>query len=103
MRQLERGAPARTRSQRRTLNSSRLPPSRRSFLKAAAGSTIALGGLGLPLSRVMALHYGEELLDRGLAVIDMRLPPRPALRMTPEAAETYQIRRAVAAIGGEDT
>jgi len=55
------------------------------------------------LSRVMALHYGDELLDRDLAVIDMRLPERPALRMSAEAAETYQIRRAVAAIGGEET
>jgi cell division protein FtsQ len=55
------------------------------------------------LSRVMALHYGEELLDRDLAVIDMRLPARPVLRMTPEAAETYQIRKAVAAVGGEET
>jgi cell division protein FtsQ len=55
------------------------------------------------LSRIMALHYGEELLDRNIAVIDMRLPERPALRMKPDAAETYQIRRAVAALGGEDT
>jgi cell division protein FtsQ len=55
------------------------------------------------LSRIMALHYGEELLDRDIAVIDMRLPDRPAVRMMPEAANTYQIRRAVAAIGGEDT
>ena len=55
------------------------------------------------LSRIMALHYGEELLDRDIAVIDMRLPDRPALRMKPEAANTYQIRKAVAAIGGEDT
>ena len=55
------------------------------------------------LSRIMALHYGDELLDRDLAVIDMRLPKRPTLRMKPEAAETYQIRRAVAALGGEDT
>jgi cell division protein FtsQ len=55
------------------------------------------------MSRIMALHYGEELLDRDLAVIDMRLPDRPALRMMPEAAETYQIRKAVAALDGEDT
>jgi cell division protein FtsQ len=55
------------------------------------------------LSRVMALHYGDELLDRDISVIDMRLPDRPALRMMPEAAEAYQIRKAVAAIGGEDT
>ena len=55
------------------------------------------------LSMVMALHYGEELLDRDIGVIDLRLPDRPALRMQPGAAETYQIRKAVAAIGGEDT
>ena len=55
------------------------------------------------LSMVMALHYGEELLDRDIGVIDMRLPDRPALRMQPGAAETYQIRKAVAALGGEDT
>lgn len=55
------------------------------------------------LARVMALHYGEELLDRDLAVIDLRVPERPALRMTPEAAETYQIRKAVSAIGGKET
>jgi cell division protein FtsQ len=55
------------------------------------------------MSMVMALHYGEELLDRDIAVIDMRLPDRPALRMQPGAAETYQIRKAVAALGGEDT
>jgi len=55
------------------------------------------------LSRVMALHYGEELLDRGVAVVDMRVPDRPALQMSPEAAETYQIRKAVALLGGKDT
>ena len=55
------------------------------------------------LARIMALHYGEELLDRDLAVIDMRVPDRPVLRMTPAAAETYQIRKAVSAIGGKET
>ena len=55
------------------------------------------------LSRIMALQYGERLLDRDIAVIDMRLPERPALRMKPEAAEAYQIRKAITAIGGEDT
>jgi len=60
-------------------------------------------GAAEALSRVVALHYGEELLDRDIAVIDMRVPQRPALRMNPEAAETYQIRRAVAVIGGKDT
>lgn len=60
-------------------------------------------GAAEALSRIMALHYGEVLLDRDLAVIDMRLPDRPAVRMMPEAAETYQIRKAVAAVGGEET
>lgn len=66
---------------------------------------IQLPGAGFvqAMSRIMALHYGEALLDRDLAVIDLRLPGRPVLRMTPEAAESYRIRKAVAAIGGEDT
>ncbi len=66
---------------------------------------IKLPGVGSieALSLIMALHYGEELLDRDIGVIDLRLPGRPALRMMPGAAETYQIRKAVAAIGGEDT
>ncbi|MGR3717604.1 MAG: cell division protein FtsQ/DivIB [Thermohalobaculum sp.] len=78
---------------------------RRWNLELDRGMTIKLpetGGVEA-LSRIMALHYGEELLDRDIEVIDMRLPERPALRMKSEAAETYQIRRAVAALGGEDT
>ena len=69
------------------------------------GMTIKLpqSGGAEALSRIMAQHYAEELLDRDIAVIDMRLPGRPTLRMKPEAAETHQIRRAVAALGGEDT
>jgi cell division protein FtsQ len=43
------------------------------------------------LARVMALHYGEELLDRDLAAIDMRLGDRPTLRMTPRALETLRL------------
>jgi cell division protein FtsQ len=78
---------------------------RRWDLALDRGMTIKLpqtGGVEA-LSRIMALHYGEELLDRDIKVIDMRLPERPVLRMKSEAAETYQIRRAVAALGGEDT
>ena len=55
------------------------------------------------LSRVMALHYGEELLDRDLAVIDLRLPGRPALRMTAGAVENYHVRKAAAAESGDDS
>ena len=78
---------------------------RRWNLELDRGMTIMLPQTGAveALSRIMALHYGEELLDRDIVVIDMRLPGRPTLRMKPEAAETYQIRRAVAALGGEDT
>ena len=74
-------------------------------LELDRGLTIKLPASGAvaALSRIMALQYGEELLDRDIAVIDMRLPGRPTLRMKPEAAETLQIRRAVAALGGEDT
>ena len=78
---------------------------RRWNLELDRGMTIKLPETGSveALSRIMALHYGEELLDRDIEVIDMRLPGRPTLRMKPMAAETYQIRRAVAALGGEDT
>jgi cell division protein FtsQ len=78
---------------------------RRWNLELDRGLTIKLPQTGAAeaLSRIMAQHYGDELLDRDIAVIDMRLPGRPTLRMKPEAAETYQIRRAVAALGGEDT
>lgn len=55
------------------------------------------------LSRVMAWHYGEELLDRGLAVIDMRLADRPTIRMTEEAAESYRLFEAAQAAGEEET
>lgn len=53
------------------------------------------------LQRVMALHYGEEILDRDLLAIDMRISARPTLRMHPDAAETLRLR-AVAG-EGEDT
>lgn len=57
---------------------------------------------GAALSRVMAWHYGEDVLDRGLAAIDMRIGERPVLRMTEEAAEAHRLR-SVAGESGEDT
>jgi cell division protein FtsQ len=48
-------------------------------------------GAEAALARVMALHYGEELLDRDLGVIDMRLGDRPTLRMTPRALEALRL------------
>ena len=42
------------------------------------------------LMRVMALHRADELLDRDIAIVDMRLPQRPVLRLTPQALERYR-------------
>lgn len=58
---------------------------------------------GTALARILALHYVEEILDRDVAVIDMRVPDRPTLRLTAQAAETMRLRRAVKATKGEDT
>ena len=58
-------------------------------------------GAEAALARVMALHYGEELLDRDLAVIDMRLGARPTLRLTPEAMDVLRLRDAVSGPGKE--
>lgn len=55
------------------------------------------------LERVMAWHFGEELLDRSLVSVDMRLPERPTLRMSPAAAETYRIDLERANAEGEET
>jgi cell division protein FtsQ len=55
------------------------------------------------LARVMALHYGEELLDRQLSAVDMRLGERPTLRMTPEAVETIELRDAAGGDPGRRT
>lgn len=54
------------------------------------------------LARVMALHYGDEILDRDLATIDLRVPDRPTLRLSQTAAETYELRKSVG-IEGKDT
>lgn len=53
------------------------------------------------LARAMALHYGEEVMDRDLLAIDMRIAARPTLRMHPEALETLRLRKV--AESGEDT
>jgi len=58
---------------------------------------------GRALAQVLAWHYAEELLDRDVAAIDMRLPERPVLRMNPGAAEAFRLRETVAGEIGEDT
>lgn len=55
------------------------------------------------LARVMALQSGSELLERDLAAVDMRLPDRPTLRMTPRAVELYRLRQVTAAERGQET
>lgn len=55
------------------------------------------------LERVMAWHFGEELLDRSLVAVDMRVTERPTLRMSPNAAETYRLDRERETAEGEDT
>lgn len=55
------------------------------------------------LARVMAWHYGEDLLDRGIAVVDMRQADRPTIRMTAEADELYRLHEAARGSEGEDT
>ncbi|MEM7060850.1 MAG: cell division protein FtsQ/DivIB [Pseudomonadota bacterium] len=53
------------------------------------------------LARVMAWHYGDEVLDRGLVAVDMRLPDRPTLRMNGKAHEILRLRDAVDGAGEE--
>lgn len=55
------------------------------------------------LARVMAWHYGEQVLDRGLARIDMRLSDRPTLRMTPKALELRPLVERLRERAGEET
>ena len=55
------------------------------------------------LARVMAWHYGEEVLERGLVAVDMRLPDRPTLRMNGKAHEILRLRDAVSDGAGEET
>lgn len=51
--------------------------------------------------RVLAQHLGkDELLDRDIAVIDMREPDRPVLRLTPHAVS--EMRRLKLNEAGED-
>ena len=55
------------------------------------------------LARVMAWEYGDEMLQRGLVAVDMRLPERPTLRMNDKAHEVLRLRKAVQDGAGEET
>ena len=58
---------------------------------------------GAALAHAVALHYGEELFDRDLLAVDMRVPQRPTLRMTPRAVERLRLLDAAGPGPGEDT
>ena len=53
------------------------------------------------LERVIALHKAHEMLDRDLAVVDMRLEGRPTLRMTEDAIQELWRFRGVD-VNGQD-
>ncbi|GMG82349.1 cell division protein FtsQ/DivIB [Paralimibaculum aggregatum] len=91
-----------------------LMPRLRAFVRLGArrwdlvldrGLTIKLPETGAEraLAGAMALHFGEELFKRDLAVIDLRLPERPALRLAPRDEQEEMMRRQVDLVLGEDT
>jgi cell division protein FtsQ len=60
-------------------------------------------GAARALKGAMALQFGEELFERDLVAVDLRLPDRPVLRLHPRAAEGDVLRRAVDLVLGEET
>lgn len=69
------------------------------------GMTIMLpeDGAADALARVMAWHYGEKVLESDLSHIDMRLPERPTLRMTPRAVKRRPVEEQIKTGGGQRT
>jgi cell division protein FtsQ len=56
----------------------------------------------LALERVIALHRVQDVLNRDLNAVDMRLAGRPTLRMNPDAVKRWwQIKDLVVETGGE--
>ena len=51
------------------------------------------------LERVIALSEADDMLERDVVVIDMRLPQRPTLRMSQSAVEEWVQIRQLAAPG----
>ena len=60
----------------------------------SGGVTVMLPEVGpsQALVRVMEMHRTEELLDRDVSAVDMRLPERPTLRLRAGALESYRNR-----------
>ncbi|MEL6475924.1 MAG: cell division protein FtsQ/DivIB [Pseudomonadota bacterium] len=58
----------------------------------------------MALARVMALAKGEdELLKRDVAIVDLRIPERPVLRLPGRAVETRRLQMEAAKGVGEET
>ena len=55
------------------------------------------------LERIMGWHYGEQLLERGLSAVDLRLAQRPTLRMRPDATEKFYLNLKALEELGEET
>jgi cell division protein FtsQ len=75
---------------------------RRWTLAMASGLLVHLPerGAEASLSRLLALDRAEDLLEREVTVIDLRLPDRPTLRLSPRAVS--ELERVRALIEGED-
>jgi cell division protein FtsQ len=54
------------------------------------------------LGTAIRMQAETDLLDRAIAALDLRLPQRPTVRLTAEAAETLRLNREIAAGTGED-
>jgi len=55
------------------------------------------------LARVADWTADADLLARDVTSVDLRLPDRPTVRMTPEGAKLHRLRRAAMGSAGEDT
>ncbi len=54
------------------------------------------------LERTVAMHMAQDLLERDVSVIDLRLERRPTLRMAPDAMAEWHRVRGLAVAQGED-
>lgn len=54
------------------------------------------------LERAVAMHLAQDLLDRDVSVVDLRLERRPTLRMAPDAMAEWHRVRGLAVAQGED-
>jgi cell division protein FtsQ len=55
------------------------------------------------LTGVLALQFSERLFERDLSVVDLRVPERPTLRLSPQAVERRAKQPVAVGTGGKDT